>query len=252
MSKGLRIMIVEDDAVIGEGLHVQLRKLGHTPLPPVRNLDRAHHLLDHNPIDVVMLDIHLQRGESGIDLAHHLDAERHIPYIYLTAYSDDRTLKEVAETHPSGYLVKPFRRAELKAALTLVAARKSTSKPTASRPFQPTMKLRKPEKEAEHIFINVGGEWERLDIRDIRHLKSDRVYTEIHTVEGVRVTRKPLGELADEMAEHGILRIHRSQAINTAFVTRLETEQVHLGHQVFTVSRTYRRVLKEAVTRRRN
>ncbi len=193
MSKGLRIMIVEDDAVIGEGLHVQLRKLGHTPLPPVRNLDRAHHLLDHNPIDVVMLDIHLQRGESGIDLAHHLDAERHIPYIYLTAYSDDRTLKEVAETHPSGYLVKPFRRAELKAALTLVAARKSTSEPTASRPFQPTMKLRKPEKEAAHIFINVGGEWERLDIRDIRHLKSDRVYTEIHTVEGVRVTRRALG-----------------------------------------------------------
>ena len=54
------------------------------------------------------------------------------------------------------------------------------------------------------------------------------------------------------MAEHGILRIHRSQAVNTAFVTRLETEQVHLGHEVFTVSRTYRRVLKEAVTRRRN
>ena len=127
MSKGLHIMIVEDDAVIGEGLHLQLRKLGHTPLPPARNLDRAHHLLDHNPIDVVMLDIHLQRGESGIDLAHHLDVERHIPYIYLTAYSDDRTLKEVAETHPSGYLVKPFRRAELKAALTLIAARKSTS-----------------------------------------------------------------------------------------------------------------------------
>ena len=55
------------------------------------------------------------------------------------------------------------------------------------------MKLRKPEKEAAHIFINVGGEWERVDIRDIRHLKSDRVYTEIHTVEGVRVTRRALG-----------------------------------------------------------
>ena len=35
------------------------------------------------------------------------------------------------------------------------------------------------------------------------------------------------------MAEHGILRIHRGQAVNTAFVTRLETEQVHLGHEVF-------------------
>ena len=252
MSKGLHIMIVEDDAVIGEGLHLQLRKLGHTPLPPARNLDRAHHLLDHNPIDVVMLDIHLQRGESGIDLAHHLDVERHIPYIYLTAYSDDRTLKEVAETHPSGYLVKPFRRAELKAALTLVAARKSTSEPSVAGPFQPTMKLRKPEKEAAHIFINVGGEWERVDIRDIRHLKSDRVYTEIHTVEGVLVTRRPLGELADEMADHGILRIHRGQAVNTAFVTRLETEQVHLGHEVFKVSRSHRRALKEAVTQRRN
>ena len=140
----------------------------------------------------------------------------------------------------------------MKAALALIAAKKSNAEHAAAKPFKPAQKLPKEEKKTAHIFINVGGEWERLDIRDIRYLKSDRVYTEIHTVEGVRVTRKPLGELADEMAEHGILRIHRSQAVNTAFVTRLETEQVHLRQEVFTVSRTYRRILKEAVTQRRN
>ena len=247
MGQGLRIMILEDDAVIGESLHLQLRQLGHSPLPPVRNLARARHLLDHNPIDAALLDIHLHRGDSGIDLARQLDEHRQIPYIYLTAYSDDRTLAEVSKTHPSGYLVKPIRRAELKAALALVAAR-ITSVPQKNRTATRAVEIRKQQRNAPHIFVNSGGTWTRIEIEDILFLESARVYTVIHTTNGEISTRKPLSEFVEELDQHGILRIHRSRALNLAHITAFDRQAVAMGNREFKVSTTYRRSIQERLT----
>lgn len=247
MGQGLRIMIVEDDAVIGESLHLHLRQLGHSPLPPVRNLERARHLLTHNDIDAALLDIHLHRGDSGIDLARQLDQDRQIPYIYLTAYSDDRTLTEVSKTHPSGYLVKPIRRAELKAALTLVAARIAPV-PRTVRTASRTGEIRKRQREAPHIFVHSGGTWARIEIEDILFLESARVYTVIHTTSGEISTRKPLSEFVEELDRHGIMRIHRSHALNLAHITAFDRQAVAMGDRKFKVSATYRRAIHERLT----
>src|SRR5262249_42496590 len=56
-------------------------------------------------------------------LAEILRAKFDIPTIYLTAFADPATLERAKETEPYGYIVKPFRESELRAAIEMAIYR---------------------------------------------------------------------------------------------------------------------------------
>lgn len=232
MNDPLRILIVEDDGIIGESIHMHLMSLGHHPYTPIDNIAEALRFSDEQPVDLAFLDIRLNDGESGISLAKQWDQNQAFPYIYLTAYTDDNTLDDVRKTEPSGFLVKPFRRNELKAAIAVASA-------ISKSPVQKDAVASK-ENRKDHIFVNVGGKWDRINVADILYLTSAHVYTEIHTVEGKKVTRKPLGKLVEELEAHDIVRVHRSSAINLIHVSHFNRHVVHIGDVVFNMSASYK------------
>ncbi len=113
------VLIVEDDPVISELVSWRLRKLGYevsgtaqTGLEALRQI-RAH------PPDLVLIDIMLPGDMDGTDLARQINSEFSIPFIYVTAYSDNETISRVIETAPSGFLLKPFKDEDLKVAIEL-------------------------------------------------------------------------------------------------------------------------------------
>jgi DNA-binding LytR/AlgR family response regulator len=232
MNDHLRILIVEDDAIIGESIHMHLMSLGHLPYEPLDNVAEALKFSDEHPVDLAFLDIRLNDKKSGVDLAKLWDQKQAFPYIYLTAYTDDQTLNEVKKTEPSGFLVKPFRRNELKAAVAVASA---VSKAT---PEKKDTAAHEPPK--DHIFVNVGGKWDRINIADILYLTSAHVYTEIHTSEGKKVTRTPLGKLVEQLNDHGIARVHRSSAVNLAHVHHFNRQIVRIGDVDFNISASYK------------
>ena len=234
MHETLRILIVEDDAIIGESIHMHLQSLGHLPHPPIDSMSEALAFSNQHTVDLAFVDIRLNDGKSGIDLTKEWDKNPSFPYIYLTAYTDDKTLEEVRKTEPAGFLVKPFRRNELKAAIAVATA--------TSRQREQLKESNKSNKSnaKDHIFINVGGKWDRIEIADILYLTSAHVYTEIHTHEGKKVTRKPLGKLVEELETQGIVRVHRSSAINLAHVSHFDRHTVKIGDTEFNMSASYK------------
>ncbi|GAB4407282.1 MAG: hypothetical protein OHK0039_09680 [Bacteroidia bacterium] len=83
------------------------------------DIDSARRALAQFEPDLALLDIHLGSGKEGIELAHHINQTCLIPFIFLTAYSDDSTLGEVREALPAGFVLKPFDEARLKAAIEI-------------------------------------------------------------------------------------------------------------------------------------
>lgn len=65
------------------------------------------------------MDIRLGDGTDGIDTADHLRKELGLPVVFLTAYSDEPTLKRARITEPSGYVLKPFRDRDLQIAIEI-------------------------------------------------------------------------------------------------------------------------------------
>lgn len=56
--------------------------------------------------DIVLLDINLQGDKDGIDLGEELSTEYHIPFVYLSAYSDEVIVNRARRTNPDTFLLK--------------------------------------------------------------------------------------------------------------------------------------------------
>jgi DNA-binding NtrC family response regulator len=109
---GLKVLIVEDQFLEANNLKIILEKAGHQVCGVARSVDQALNCLKKTIPDIVMLDIFLKGDLTGIQLAYTLD-KQNIPFIYLSANSNESTLEEAKLTQPYGFLVKPFREREL-------------------------------------------------------------------------------------------------------------------------------------------
>ena len=124
-----QILIVEDDPTIACDIAMNLEDNGYSIAGIAYSVDDAKTILHSSqPIDLVMLDINLGDGESGIILAEILDREYGIPFIYLTSYADDETVASAAKTFPASYLVKPFKENDLAPAVKIALAGKKGNK----------------------------------------------------------------------------------------------------------------------------
>jgi PAS domain S-box-containing protein len=118
MSKA-RIMVVEDEGVVAMQVAETLRGLGYeVPLIAMTGEDAVSKLLETEP-DLVLMDIHLRGGVSGIEAAHRIRQRLDVPIVYLTAFSDSETLEQAQLTEPYGYVLKPFEEKSLHAILQM-------------------------------------------------------------------------------------------------------------------------------------
>jgi CheY-like chemotaxis protein len=119
----LRVLIVEDEAVVALHLRRELTKLGYTIAGVASTGKQALEMIAHTFTDLVLMDIHIQGEIDGIETARRIPRYLHVPVIYLTAYSEDATLNRAGDTHPYGYLIKPFQDRELHATLKMALMR---------------------------------------------------------------------------------------------------------------------------------
>lgn len=112
MAKQLKILIVEDQFVEANHLRLMLKKAGHSVIGMARSVSDAKYYIAEQRPELVLLDIFLSGKETGIDLAEILKDDN-IPFIYLSANSNEEVLSKAKLTHPQGFLVKPFREKDL-------------------------------------------------------------------------------------------------------------------------------------------
>ncbi|RZJ54414.1 MAG: response regulator [Flavobacterium sp.] len=112
MGKALKILIVEDQFIEANHLRLMLKKAGHSITGMARSVADAKYYIAQEKPELVLLDIFLSGKETGIDLAEILRHDN-IPFIYLSANSNEEVLNKAKSTHPYGFLVKPFREKDL-------------------------------------------------------------------------------------------------------------------------------------------
>lgn len=112
------VMIVEDEVIVAMDLAETLKGLGFaTSLASSGNeaIAQAEAAIP----DLVLMDIVLPGGMDGIETASRIRTRWDVPVIYLTAYSDTRTLQRAKITGPFGYLLKPFKEKDLLATIEM-------------------------------------------------------------------------------------------------------------------------------------
>ena len=113
MSEHIKILIVEDEKIVALDLKRRLTKLGYQVTGMAASGDKALALVNQELPNIVLMDIHIQGDIDGVEVAATLQKIYSIPIIYLTAYSEEKTLSRAKTTKPYGYLLKPFSDREL-------------------------------------------------------------------------------------------------------------------------------------------
>jgi len=118
----VRLLLIEDDVALGEGIHQALAREGYT-VDWLQDGSSALHALLSETFDAVVLDLGLPRMD-GLEVLRRLrDSGATVPVLILTAR--DATEDRIAglDAGADDYLIKPFDLAELKARLRALLRR---------------------------------------------------------------------------------------------------------------------------------
>ncbi len=180
----VRVIIADDESLLRMDLQETLTELGYLVIGQVGDGQSAVNMARELEPDVVIMDIKMP-GMDGIEAAKILTEEKIAPVVLLTAYSQRDLIERAKEAGVVGYLVKPFREADLTPAIELALARfeefRTLEKEVDN--LKEALETRKKVEQAKGILMEKQGLSEHEAFRKIQKMSMN--------------TRKPMKEVAE-------------------------------------------------------
>ena len=225
----LKILIVEDEILIGETIKIYLRERGHIPMDIVISYEEALQSISLSLPDVVLVDIRLFGEKSGIDLAEVIQNQyAQLPIVFLTSQYDVRVSNKALELNPSGYLVKPIQKESLWTTVELAYNKKINQNTSPSIKFADGTK----------VFY--------LSANQIKYISSDHIYIVLHTTNSGEITlRMSLTEVESLLEKASFIRCHRSYIVNKSYITQYDTHSFVIDQLNIPISRSHKSEVKK-------
>jgi PAS domain S-box-containing protein len=219
------IFVLEDEALVSLEIQERLQGFGYNVCGSASSGEEALKVLEQVKPDMALIDIRLKGEMTGIDVAKVLREKQHIPYVFLTSYSDKATLEKAKMTYPFAYLLKPVDEHALRTSIEITMIRNEMEQKLKERENWLYTTLRSigegvitTDKKGKISFMNPVAEdltgWEKdaamgryfPEVFDIYSengnadsknpaIKAIREKKEIHTLDQIKMTRKD-GKLA--------------------------------------------------------
>jgi response regulator NasT len=122
------LLLVDDDRLVLTTMASALASAGYL-LTTVESAEEAENWLSEGHVhpDLVLLDVQMP-GQGGLSLAQRLHELEHIPFMILSAYSDQATVSNATQQGALSYAVKPIDPAQLIPAIEAALCRASELK----------------------------------------------------------------------------------------------------------------------------
>ena len=207
----LKALVVDDEALARARMRTLLADC-KTPavhcLGEAANAVQAMQMLQHQAVDVVLLDIHMP-GADGLALAQSLQALPLPPaLIFVTAHAEHAV--RAFDLEAVDYLTKPVRLERLQLALQKV-----------ERYIQSRRGLEANLAQEEVLIIQERGRTERIPMQQILYFKAELKYVTVRTASRSYILDGSLNEL-EEKHRADFVRIHRNALIARRAVRALE------------------------------
>ncbi len=209
-NRALKVLIVDDETLARARLRTLL---GDCQSPAARvegeaaNATQAIEQLRRQPVDVVLLDIHMP-GADGLTLAATLRSLPQAPaVVFVTAHAEHAV--QAFELEAVDYLTKPVRLERLQQSLQKV-----------ERLAQATKGL-EPDSPEEVLVIQERGRTERVPLSEVIYLKAELKYITVRTLAKRYILDGTISDLEEKHPTH-FMRIHRNALVARRAVRALE------------------------------
>jgi DNA-binding LytR/AlgR family response regulator len=217
---GVRIAIVEDEAIIARRLERMVRGIVSEATIDVAASYDAALALTRAPIDLLFLDLNLH-GRDGFALLEEAAAAK-FQTVVVSAHHDQAL--RAFEYGVTDFVAKPWTEERLRRAIERVRGDDRSA--------------------AKTLIIRKGRELRRIAVEDILFVRGADDYSELHLANGeVHLHEKSLTAL-ETLLPGSFVRVHRSYIANFARVTGMRHDAVALNGLPVPVGRVYRAGLR--------
>ena len=215
MSEPLRVIIVDDEEPARLAVRQDLIALGGvTIVAECANGFEAVKAVSENTVDLLLLDVQMPKLD-GFDVLELVGKD--VPVVFITAY-DEFALKAF-EVHAVDYLLKPFARERLGAALDRARARRGQQLPD---PAAVRAAARPGETKVDRIVIRDGPQVHVLPVGKIDYAEAQDDYVAFHAAGKALLKEQTLGDLEQQLDPRRFVRVHRSYILNIERLARVE------------------------------
>ena len=182
--------------------------------------------LSKNKVDLIFLDLNMPKLK-GFDFLKTLPSPPKV--IVTTAYSEFAL--EGYELNVADYLLKPFSferflKAINKVIGSSVAANQSSSEENDAATNQ--------------IFLRQNKSYIQVDIETILYIEASGNYTKIVTTDDTITIREKISDMLETLPENGFLQVHKSFAIATGHINKIEGNRIYIGDNIIPIGKMYK------------
>jgi CheY-like chemotaxis protein len=218
MENEISILIVEDEEIWIQQLKHMLDEFGFTVTKTVSTVEDALSTLSSCEYDLVLLDIHLNGKNSGIELGKIISKLYNKPFIFTTA-SHYHEIKEATDTRPSAYLPKPINPASLFVAIQNAINNSSNNQRA----------LKEDAANFTSFFVKQGARFKKIDWEDVVFLSAGKNYTSVFNAQNL---------------QKQFLQVNRSEAVQLSFILEVSNDELKTAFKSFTISETYSKEMR--------
>ena len=113
----IKILIVEDEAIVGLDLRKSLELMGYETTEIVDTGADAIDSVERNLPDLILMDVRIKGDLDGIETAIQIRKRADLPIVFLTAFSDKATVDRAKIAQGSSFVLKPFNTRELQVSI---------------------------------------------------------------------------------------------------------------------------------------
>ncbi|KPK86545.1 MAG: hypothetical protein AMS27_04820 [Bacteroides sp. SM23_62_1] len=233
----IKILIVEDELIIAEDISLELENLGYEVIGIATNYDEATVLFKNHHPDVILVDILISGEKDGIDLARTIRKKEDVPIIFLTSHADKGTVERAKQVNPDAYLVKPFERADLFAAIEIAFFNYVNKKPAEKSDMIVEEKNNFVLKDS--IFIKKDYLLIKVRFDEIKWLKAEGNYIELYCPDKKHLVRSSMREFLAKLPAALFVQTHKSYAVNLSHIDSIDHSTVYIGKEEIPIGRTF-------------
>tara|TARA_R110002049_G_scaffold98598_11_gene240069 strand:+ start:226 stop:984 length:759 start_codon:yes stop_codon:yes gene_type:complete len=222
MSK-IKIVVVEDEAIVARDIKVCLNKIGYEVLGSYSSGEKALEAIEANKPELILMDIMLKGKMSGIDTSAIIKEKYGIPVVFLTAYADEKTIGKAKVTEPYGYIIKPFKEIDLRTSIEMALYKyKKEKEKELNTQNRIEVLYSMGSKNNDFIYVKSNSRLIKVLNSDIQYVEALKDYVIIHTKSDKYTIHSTMKDIAKKLPESDFQRIHRSFIVNLKRIRAIE------------------------------
>ncbi len=233
----LNVLLLEDEVLIANDFKEIIEEAGNMHVYLARYYQEALEILSTHQIQICLLDINLNGGKSGIDLATYVNVNYKIPIIYITSYSDSATIESAKHTFPSSFLVKPVGKSQIMACIDIALFSSAQIELKNQKTIMP--EIEEPIESAvnDYFFIKDNSINTKINFDDILFIESKRNYVTLKTLNKQYTIRFSLKKVFELLPKENFIQCSNQYIVNLKHIDSFSNSNIKIkGHQI-TISR---------------